>query len=155
LQIAARSIAEAGGLRYVFAAYCPASLPSPHHPPSPTPFHPPAPAEASDAELWDLDADAFNVTFGAVLNAHRALLGLAPVDDVRSHVLADEPWLAADPALAPWPGERAVFQPGAWIARDERPLAPELERFLDAGEPPVYFGFGSMPGTEDLSREMI
>lgn len=33
LQIAARSVAEQRGIRYVFAAYCPITLPSPHHAP--------------------------------------------------------------------------------------------------------------------------
>jgi len=36
-------------------------------------------------------------------------------------------------------------QTGAWILPDERPLPPELEAFLNAGAPPVYVGFGSMP----------
>src|SRR5690606_34821103 len=31
----------------------------------------------------------------------------------------------------------------------------ELEAFLDGGEPPVYFGFGSMRAPEGLSRVMI
>src|SRR6516164_1058108 len=33
LQIAARSVAEHMGIPYIFAAFCPAVLPSPHHPP--------------------------------------------------------------------------------------------------------------------------
>jgi vancomycin aglycone glucosyltransferase len=76
---------------------------------------------------------------------------------MRSHVLTDRPWLAADPTLGPWPdpADEAVLQTGAWILLDERPLSPELEAFLDAGEPPVYFGFGSNRATEDLSRVMI
>jgi vancomycin aglycone glucosyltransferase len=37
-----------------------------------------------------------------------------------------------------------VFQTGAWILPDERPLSPELKKFLETGEPPVFFGFGSM-----------
>ena len=37
-----------------------------------------------------------------------------------------------------------VVQTGAWILPDERPLPAELVAFLDAGEPPVYVGFGSM-----------
>ena len=84
-------------------------------------------------------------------------LGLAPVSDVRSHIFTDRPWLAADPTLAPWPdpADQAVFQTGAWILPDERPLSPELETFLDAGEPPVYFGFGSMRAPQDLSQVMI
>jgi vancomycin aglycone glucosyltransferase len=34
-------------------------------------------------------------------------------------------------------------------------LTPELEKFLDAGDPPVYFGFGSMRAPQDLSRAMV
>jgi vancomycin aglycone glucosyltransferase len=61
-----------------------------------------------------------------------------------------------DPTLAPSPApERPVYQPGAWIVPDERPLAPELEAFLEAGEPPVYFGLGSMPAPEGLGEAMI
>jgi vancomycin aglycone glucosyltransferase len=79
------------------------------------------------------------------------------VRDVRSYVLTDRPWLAADRSLAPWPdpADDAVFQTGAWILPDERALSPELEAFLDAGEAPVYFGFGSNRAPEDLSLVMI
>ena len=84
-------------------------------------------------------------------------MGLAPVSDVRSHIFTDQPWLAADPTLAPWPdpADPTVFQTGAWILPDERPLSPELETFLETGEPPVYFGFGSMRAPQDLSQVMI
>ena len=69
----------------------------------------------------------------------------------------DRPWLAADPTLAPWPdpGDPHVFQTGAWILPDDRPLSVELEAFLEAGEPPVYLGFGSIRAPQDLSRTMI
>src|SRR3712207_7704247 len=46
------SVAELRGIPYVFTAYCPAVLPSPHHAPSLTPFQSPAPAEAGNRELW-------------------------------------------------------------------------------------------------------
>ena len=84
-------------------------------------------------------------------------MGLAPISDVRSHVFTGRPWLAADPTLAPWPdpADQAVFQTGAWIQPDDRPLLPELETFLDAGEPPVYFGFGSMRAPQGLGQVMI
>ena len=67
------------------------------------------------------------------------------------------PWLAADPALAPWTetADLDVVQTGAWTRSDQRQLSPELETFLDAGEPPVYFGFGSMRVPQDVSQEMI
>ncbi|BAY49611.1 Sterol 3-beta-glucosyltransferase [Scytonema sp. HK-05] len=159
LQIAARSAAERMGIRYVFVAYCPTVLPSPHHAPPPLGLRgdTPTPAPTDYPELWARDAERFNATFGVALNSSRASLGLAPVSDVRSHIFTDRPWLAADPTLGPWPDpeDQAVFQTGAWILPDERPLSPELETFLDAGEPPVYFGFGSIRASEDLSQVMI
>lgn len=159
LQIAAPSVAERMGIPYVFAAYCPCVLPSPHHAPpvltmaGDTPAAPPPEISA----LWELDALRANQMWRSGLNTGRASLGLAPVDDVRSHVLTARPWLAADPTLGPWPdpADGAVFQTGAWILPDERPLSPEVEAFLDAGEPPVCFGFGSMRAPEGLGRAMV
>lgn len=160
LQIAARSVAEMMGIPYVFAAYCPTVLPSAHHAPPPLPPLPgqtPAPATADKRELWARDAERFTDLFGAALNSHRASMGLVPIRDVRSYMFTDRPWLAADPTLAPWPdpADAAVFQPGAWILLDERPLSRELETFLETGEPPVYFGFGSSRAPQDLSQVMV
>jgi vancomycin aglycone glucosyltransferase len=160
LQIAARSVSERMGIPYVFAAYCPNVLPSPHHAPPPLPPLPgemALPATAGNRERWARDTERFNRLFGPVLNSHRASLGLGPVTDVRSHIFTDQPWLAADPLLGPWPdrSDAGVFQPGAWILSDDRPLSRELETFLDAGDPPVYFGFGSNRAPEDLGRVMI
>ena len=41
------------------------------------------------------------------------------------------------------------------MLKDERLLDPELEAFLAAGEPPVYFGFGSISAPQGLSEAMI
>jgi vancomycin aglycone glucosyltransferase len=159
IQVAARSVAELEGIPYVFAAYSPPVLPSPHHapPPLPMPGQMPAPAAVDNRELWARDAQRFNDTFLIALNARRAAAGLAAVSDVRSHMFTDRPWLAADPTLAPWPdpADQAVVQTGAWILRDERPLSPELEAFLDAGGAPVFFGFGSTRAPQDPSAAMI
>jgi vancomycin aglycone glucosyltransferase len=160
LQIAARSVAEKNGLQYFFVAYCPAVLPSPHHAPPPLPplpgETPPSPT-ADNRELWARDTERFNNLFGAVLNSHRAGIGLQPVDDVRSHIFGDRRWLAADPTLAPWrdPADPSVFQTGSWILPDERPLSRELETFLESGDPPIYFGFGSIRAPQGLSQAMI
>jgi vancomycin aglycone glucosyltransferase len=48
-----------------------------------------------------------------------------------------------------------VVQTGAWILPDERPLPAELVAFLDAGPPPVYVGFGSMPAPTDVARVTV
>ncbi|MBB2912674.1 vancomycin aglycone glucosyltransferase [Streptosporangium becharense] len=155
LQVAAHSVAELMAIPYVFAAYCPAVLPSPRHAPPSSPMT--VSATADNRELWARDRARFNDMFGAVLNSHRTSVGLAPVGDVRSHILTDRPWLAADPTLAPWPepANGGVVQTGAWILPDRRPLPPELVAFLQAGEPPVYFGLGSMRAPRGLSQAMI
>jgi vancomycin aglycone glucosyltransferase len=148
LQFALRSIAEQMSIPYVYAAWCPITLPSPHHAP------PPMPWGKSD---WATEAQRWNENFGPAINSCRASIGLTRVGDVRSHILTDQPWLAADPTLGPWPETPGldVFQTGAWIMPDERPLSRELETFLDAGEPPVYFGFGSTRAPQDLGASMI
>lgn len=157
LQVAARSVAEVLGLRYVFAAFCPAFLPSPDHAPPPLPARDRELSPVRNRELWLRHAECFNDMLGPALNRHRASVGLPPVDDVRSHIFTSRPWLAADPVLAPWPRSEDVdvFQTGAWNLPDERPLGPELEAFLQAGEPPVYFGFGSMRMPPGLAQVIV
>ena len=157
LSIAARSIAERMGIGYHYASYCPRTLPSPHHAPIPNWGAAPAEGTAGNRTLWAEDAERWNGTVGDALNSHRASAGLAPVTDVRGHMFTDRPWLAADPALGPWPGpaDSGVVQTGAWILADQAPLSPELEDFLDDGEPPVYFGFGSIRAPRDIGRAMV
>ncbi len=46
------------------------------------------------------------------------------------------------PEPADWPSWAAVT--GYWFLDKAASLAPEIEAFLDAGDPPVYVGFGSM-----------
>ena len=159
LQIAAPSVADKMGIPYVFAAFCPAVLPSPHHAPPVLAMRgdTPAPVMADYSELWAQDAKRWNDTWGSLIAPHRTRLGLPPISDVRDYVHTNRPWLAADPTLAPWPdpGDQRVFQTGAWILPDAHPLSDELEAFLDEGEPPIYFGFGSIRAPEDVSRVMI
>jgi vancomycin aglycone glucosyltransferase len=157
LQVAARSAAELRGIRYVFADFSPIALPSPHHAPPPMSARPPTQPAAGNLTLWERDAELRNTVWRAPLNEMRAAAGLPPVADVRSHILTDRPLLAADPALAPWPtpSQLAVTQTGAWILRDRRPLAADLEEFLAAGGRPIYFGFGSMREPEQTSRAVV
>jgi vancomycin aglycone glucosyltransferase len=155
LQYAAHSIAEQRGIPYFFAAYSPIVLPSPHH--APPPLGQPHMDGVENCTLWDQQARRWNELFGVALNEQRMAAGLRPISDVRSYMFTDRPLLAADPTLAPWPqsSELQVIQTGAWMIRDERPLPVELQSFLDAGEPPIYFGFGSMHAPRETSRAMI
>ncbi|WP_062346189.1 glycosyltransferase [Herbidospora yilanensis] len=154
IQVAARSVAEVLKIPYVFTAFCPIVLPSVHHSPAPSPGRPPV--DGDNRALWDQDAARFTAGFAAALNNHRTALGLTPVSDVRGHIFADHPLLAADPTLGPWPEPGSgVVQTGAWMLPDHRPLSPELSAFLDAGDPPVYFGFGSIRAPRGLAEAML
>ena len=153
----ARTVAEMLGIPYVLVAFLPGCFPSPHQIPLPRPGKPFPPGVTDNRVLWEVDAERVQALYGEPLNAHRAVLGLPPVDNVRDHVFTDRPWLAADPMLAPWRGspDLDVVQTGAWILPDERPLPAELVAFLDAGTPPVYVGFGSVRVPDDIDRVAI
>ncbi|MET9296448.1 glycosyltransferase [Streptomyces sp. NPDC003077] len=154
----ALSVAEKLGIRSVSVTFQQLTLPSRHRPPLAYPGRPFPPEVTDNRELWELDARSIDALFGAALNTNRASFGLPPVDDVRAYVLGDRPWLATDPTLDPWrPTDLDVVQTGAWVLPDERPLPAELVAFLDAGVPPVYVGFGSMPlhASPDAARVTI
>ncbi|WP_314411711.1 glycosyltransferase [Streptomyces kroppenstedtii] len=155
-QIAARSVAEAAGIRYVYTSYAAVNLPSPHHAPPPRPGWP-EPETDDNRTRWEVDAQLVNAQYAETLNGHRASLGLPPVDNVRDHVYSEQPWLAADPVLGRWPRTPGldVVQTGAWGLPDERPLPAGLSAFLDAGAPPVYVGFGSLRPAPDIARRAV
>ncbi|MDX3454006.1 glycosyltransferase [Streptomyces sp. ME02-8801-2C] len=172
---AARSVAEQLGVPFRYVAYFPTMLPSPHHRPHALPGRPFPPDETDNRVLWNLTRESFDLLYGPGINAHRTSIGQAVVDDTLRHVFTDRPLLAADPVLGPWPtgptkpkeppyasdagagAGLAVVQTGAWILPDERPLPAEVLAFLDAGESPVYVGFGSMPMREsaDVARVAV
>jgi vancomycin aglycone glucosyltransferase len=152
-----QSVAELLGTRFVFAAYCPIYLPSPHHRPQPIPGRMVPPDVTDPRELNELSIQHYNDVYGGPLNAHRKAVGLPPLDNVRDAVTTDQPWLAADPVLGPWPqpSDLPVVQTGAWIVPDDSPLPSALEAFLEKGSPPVYVGFGSMRAPEDAARAAV
>jgi vancomycin aglycone glucosyltransferase len=158
LQIAARSIAEEQKIPYVFAAYCPAVLPSPKYPPPKTGgSYSQSLPEAENLQLWKQNEDEFNARFGAVLNEERAKAELGPVMSVRPHIFTERPWLAADPVLAPaFPSAgMEVVQTGAWMLSDPAALPDDLESFLADGAPPIYLGFGSMRASDQTGRVLL
>ncbi|MFE4977993.1 glycosyltransferase, partial [Kitasatospora sp. NPDC056651] len=155
----ARDVAEKLGLHYVLACFHTLGLPSRHSRPGHRPGTPSPEGETDYRKLWEQDAQRVNALYGEALDSHRAAIGLPPVENVRDHVLTDRPWLAADPMLCPSEGmtELDVVPTGAWILPDDRPLPADLEAFLDAGEPPVYVGFGSMASSapEGIARVAV
>jgi vancomycin aglycone glucosyltransferase len=155
----ARSVAEKLGIRYVFACFHTAGLPSSKHRPPARPGHQSSPDETDIKVLWDEDAQRVNALYREAENRHRAAIGLPPVDNVRDHAFTERPWLASDPDLFPWQDQTDLdlVVTGPWILPDERPLPADLEAFLTAGEPPVYVGFGSMAlrTSPDMARDAV
>lgn len=156
---AAQAVSEVLGIPFFFVTFCPLILPSPHHPPFAYPGWPHPPGVTDNVALWERNGEAMTALFGAAVNAHRASLGLPVAENVRDHVFTRRPLLASDAVLSPWQptGGIDTVQTGAWVLPDGRALPVELEAFFDAGEPPVYVGFGSMAmhGTDDPARIAI
>ncbi|WMX45999.1 glycosyltransferase [Streptomyces roseicoloratus] len=155
----ARSAAEKLGLRFAYVSYFPGMLPSPHHPPYPLPGRPLPEGVTDNRTLWDLDLEGQDAVYGPGITAFRQTVGLPPLASVRPYAVTGRPLLAADPVLGPWqePADLDVVQTGVWTRPDDRPLPSDLEDFLQAGEPPVYVGFGSMSmhGSSDTARVAI
>lgn len=157
-QYAARSISELLEIPYVNALYAPVAIPSPNHAPPPGMGQTWEPGDIeSNLRRWAENLRVWNERSLERVNANRTRLGLASIDDVLSFNITDNPWLATDLPLAPLPATpgRTVFETGAWILEDSTPLSPELSEFLDSGEPPIYFGFGSMPAPKSVTRTLI
>lgn len=147
MQAGVQAAAEKRGIPYTGATFSTNFVPSPHHPPVPWPGQAVPEEGADNRVLWDLNAEHLQGLFGPPINVLRASSGLPPTDNVRDLILGDHPLLASDPVLGPWQvtQELDVTQTGAWTRADGRPLPDDLESFLEAGTPPVYVGFGSMP----------
>jgi UDP:flavonoid glycosyltransferase YjiC (YdhE family) len=131
------------GIPYGYVMFSPSLLPSGSHP-SPTCRHLHLPRWLNRLTWW-AHRRVWNALFRRILNEGRGRLGLGPIDDVWGHIQGAPLIVAAEPALARPPEDApAVEQPGALFLPESETLPAELERFLDAGPPPVYLGFGSM-----------
>lgn len=159
LQFAARSIAEALGKAFVFAAYCPAAIPSPDHPPPKIGTHHSQSLPALvNRFLWVRDGRRWEMLFRSTIDEERAKIGLAPLAaGVQRYIFTDRPWLAADATLGPAARSHGltIVQTGAWMLHPPAALPAEIEQFLNEGEPPLYVGFGSMRALEGAGRVVI
>ncbi len=145
-QIAAPTAAEAAGVPYRFVAYTPQLLRSDHHAPGFLPFAGAPPFV--NRICWTIFLRLAEAALGPPLRAKRRELGLGEVENLQEHfVPTDRTLVAADPEVAPPPADVPLRLPavGSLHLEDDRPLPREVRTFLDAGDPPVYVGFGSMP----------
>ncbi|QQQ78158.1 glycosyltransferase family 1 protein [Saccharothrix sp. 6-C] len=94
----------------------------------------------SEALLWR--------AFRPLLDDQRADLGLPPLPRRTPPPRRRAPRLYGfSPSLVPPPRDWTPTDhvTGYWFTDTDSTLPPALTDFLDAGEPPVYLGFGSMP----------
>jgi vancomycin aglycone glucosyltransferase len=153
--LAARTAAEAAGVPFHYIAYTPQILPSAYHGPIMLPLT--GTPRWFNRLAWRGMRWFYNPLILPLLNERRRALGLAPVQDSVTHLFpAEHALVATDPEIFPLPPDLTAPQIGSFCLTDERPLPAELERFLAAGEPPVYLGFGSMPDSrpEQTTRLM-
>jgi vancomycin aglycone glucosyltransferase len=118
--------------------------PSRLHPPPMLPVY--GLPKALNACLWWLNDVTQNRLMLEPVNRARASLGLQPLAAFTEHLFGDDNLLLVDAAVFPpdpaWQGRYPYI--GFAFLEDRSPLDPALEAFLDAGEPPIYVGFGSM-----------
>jgi UDP:flavonoid glycosyltransferase YjiC (YdhE family) len=130
-----RSVAERLGIPYRYVAFTPAGFLGTTRDPIGTRI---------SRGLAGLVAD---VLYGGALEKGRNALGLPRVRGVMRQLMGPATIAATDPDLTMLPnGARLlVTQTGYPLLAQAGELSGTLRRFLAAGPPPVYAGFGSMP----------
>jgi len=143
LAMAVPSVAEAIGVPYFYAVSIPALLPSRCHAPVTVPWQN-LPGFCNLA-LWRIASRLLDLGYKPLVNRHRRVLGLAPLDRLLPHATANL-IVSADKELAPLPPEAPsdCRQTGYWHVSPTGALPAEIETFLEKGALPIYIGFGSM-----------
>ena len=151
LTFALSTLSESLGIPYRFIAFAPQLLPSGYHP-FPAFKHQKLP-NWCNRMTWRAAGflDRFNIT--RLINRHRRQLGLGLIQNAWRNVMGRHVIVASDRIIAGIPpdvAEPAVTQTGYMHLNQPYQLLPELDAFLDAGPPPIYAGFGSMPKRDQI-----
>jgi UDP:flavonoid glycosyltransferase YjiC (YdhE family) len=149
-------LAESLGKPYVFVSPVPQIFPSDEYPGVGIPFQR-LPRWLNRLTWVFSDFVAKRILLDS-LNDARASRGLGPVPHLMASWLGPHPVAAADPELARAPA--TIPQVGTLLLDDATELSAATRAFLDAGPPPVFIGFGSMPdpdpaGTTRLLLEAV
>jgi len=148
LESAAPSVAEALDVPYRYALFAPLGFRTRQH--APWLFTWQNLPGWANRLVWAATEGMLDRLFLPRINHHRRRMGLATVRYSSRYVLGRRPFLAADAPLATMPTDvRApVVQTGAWRLPARGKLSKEIDEFVEAGEPPIYIGFGSMIQTD-------
>jgi len=153
-----RAAAELAGKPAVSVTFAHSLVPSRH-------IHPdglPRLGETGNAIGWQIARFALNRVMRGPVNAFRGRVGVPPVNDLlldgwASHLLN---LITVSPAICPeqpdWPAWNRVCGFLTPPPTQHEQISPELAAFLDAGDPPVFMGFGSlMPVSSSYLTESV
>ncbi|KNY26161.1 glycosyltransferase [Pseudobacteroides cellulosolvens] len=104
---------------------------------------------------WKVGNLFIMILFGKWVNIEREKLSLPKFKNY-CELMTKGAILSAAKSLAPMPPEYSnVFRTGYWVLDDGDELDGELENFINAGEPPIYIGFGSMIDQDSQKTSQI
>jgi len=150
LAFALRTVAESMGIAYRYIAFTPQLLPSGYHPFPAVKNH--GYPRWINRMTWRVVKifDRFNLTL--MVNKKRRQLGLQSIQDSWLHILGRHVFVASDRVISEVPPdiEPTFTQTGYMHLNQPIQYYPKLNEFLDAGPPPVYAGFGSMPKLDQI-----
>ncbi|MCP3926495.1 MAG: glycosyltransferase family 1 protein [Desulfobacterales bacterium] len=153
LQLSAFSIAEKLSVKYSHILFAPNWVPSNLHSP------PQVPVQFKDGAinklLWFFFKSAVNLTVKGKINRYRRANSLEPIKDI-FETLKDKTIISHSPVLSKLPDE--IKSISYLNLEDINPLPELVTEFIENGAPPIYIGFGSMPGensTIEIFKEVI
>ena len=149
------SVAESMAIPYRFVLFCPSLLPSGEYP-SPFIRRQNLP-KALNRASWLMGAMLDRLMLTPTLNKGRKDLGLPPVRNAWFKTLGGCVVVASDAALSSVPRDVGVdfIQTGYLHLEQPDQCCEGLEAFLNAGPPPIYAGFGSMPRQQQMDMVSI
>ncbi len=156
LTFALSTLAESMGIAYRYIAFTPQLLPSGYHP-FPAFKHQRFP-KWYNRMTWRIAAilDQFNLT--RLINNHRRQLGLKLIQDAWRHIMGQHVLVASDSVISKIPPDivdQTFTQTGYMHLNQPDQHLAELDTFLEAGSPPVYAGFGSMPIRDQIRNVSV
>jgi UDP:flavonoid glycosyltransferase YjiC (YdhE family) len=156
LTFALSTLAESMGIAYRYIAFTPQSLPSGYHP-FPAFKHQGFP-KWYNRMTWGIARllDRYNIT--RLINNYRRQLGLKLIRDGWRHIMGQHVIVASDSVISKVPPdivEPVCTQTGYMHLNQADRHLPELDAFLEAGPPPVYAGFGSIPIRDQIRNVSV
>lgn len=154
--IAAHNVAEKMGIRRVVATVFPTMIPSGYSVPGGSllgPWSGPV-GRLANRGVWATAKVGTAVLFDGPINRHRKRLGLAPVRAgmIELPLRAAATVVMASPAVIghfpDWPSNVTVTSFVDWDDGPARGVPDSVERFLEAGEPPVLITLGASGAIE-------